>query len=328
MMASALTIKKPHPNFTIDAAPTDSSKAQAVATPPAAVPDYSIEEVMRDERFYQLGVALSCMAMGGFGLFAVAKPMMSEIFSSNLPLIVTSAFASKYVMALSGGNLGGRLGWAAVSDLFGRRNTFTFLTLCSMPVYLVLPTLVDTVISTGEALPLYAFCGMTVLAVSAVGGAFSVLPAYEAELFGPKYVSAIHGRILLFSSFASVAGPSLLMKLRSISEQKAIDDLLSKISPDAFLQAFGAPMEKANELLATKTITISKLLTVCPPGTLDPSPHLYDSTMYTLGGLMVVAMLSHSMVKPTIVVPAKEAKIVEEKVIATEETSGDREIKK
>ncbi|RYG62657.1 hypothetical protein EON64_17465 [archaeon] len=181
MMASALTIKKPHPNYTVDATPADASAAnnQVVATPPVAipaVPDYSIEEVMRDKRFYQLGVALSCMAMGGFGLFAVAKPMMSEIFSSNLPLIVTSAFASKYVMALSGGNLGGRLGWAAVSDLFGRRNTFTFLTLCSMPVYLVLPTLVDTVISTGEALPLYAFCGMTVLAVSAVGGAFSVLP--------------------------------------------------------------------------------------------------------------------------------------------------------
>ncbi|RYG62656.1 hypothetical protein EON64_17460 [archaeon] len=141
-------------------------------------------------------------------------------------------------------------------------------------------------------------------------------------------MSAIHGRILLFSSFASVAGPSLLMKLRSISEQNAINDLLSKISPDSFLQAFGAPMEKANELLATKTITISKLLAVCPPGTLDPSPHLYDTTMYTLGGLMVVAMLSHSMVKPTITVQAKEVKVVEEKIVCVEEVAGNRVVNK
>lgn len=118
------------------------------------------------------------------------------------------------------------------------------------------------------------------------------------------------------------------MKLRSISEQNAINDLLSKISPDSFLQAFGAPMEKANELLATKTITISKLLAVCPPGTLDPSPHLYDTTMYTLGGLMVVAMLSHSMVKPTITVQAKEVKVVEEKIVCVEEVAGNRVVNK
>ena len=59
------------------------------------------------------------------GLFSVAKPMMSEIFSSNLPSLVTAGFASAYVLALSAGNLGGRLVWAAVSDKVGRRAIFT-----------------------------------------------------------------------------------------------------------------------------------------------------------------------------------------------------------
>lgn len=62
------------------------------------------------------------------GLFSVAKPMMNEIFSSTLPGIVTAAFAGNYVLALSAGNLGGRLGWAALSDKIGRRPTFMMFT--------------------------------------------------------------------------------------------------------------------------------------------------------------------------------------------------------
>lgn len=33
-------------------------------------------------------------------------------------------------------------------------------------------------------------------------------------------------------------------------------------------------------------------------GTLDPTPHLYDSTFLTLGGLMSTAFIAHALVKP------------------------------
>ena len=57
-------------------------------------------------------------------------------------------------------------------------------------------------------------------------------------------------------------------------------------------------MESAYELLASKTLTISKLLVLAPPGTLDPTPHLYDTTMYAMSGLMVTAVIAHSLVRP------------------------------
>ena len=76
-----------------------------------------------------------------------------------------------------------------------------------------------------------------------------------------------------------------------------------QISPEKFQAAFGAPIESALDLLATKTLTISKLLVLAPPGTLDPSPHLYDSTMYTLSGMMAVAFVAHSLVKPVAALP-------------------------
>lgn len=200
----------------------------------------------------------------------------------------------------------------------------------SVPLYLSIPTLVDAVTTSGEALPLYVFCGVTMAAISGMGGVFASLPAYEADIFGTKFVGAIHGRMLFYSSLASIAGPYLLMKLRSIAEKNAIDDLLSKIEPDKFYAAFGAPMEKAADLLATKTLTISKLVALAPPGTLDPSPHLYDTTMYALTGLMATSVVIHGLMKKppvptaTITVEAKETTVTE---VKKEEVAGDRLLK-
>lgn len=88
-------------------------------------------------------------------------------------------------------------------------------TLGSIPAYLSIPYLVDSVVTTGEALPLYLFCGATMVAVSGMGAAFAILPAYEADLFGTKHVSAVHGRMLMFSSTAGVVGKSHLCLFRS-----------------------------------------------------------------------------------------------------------------
>ena len=123
-----------------------------------------------------------------------------------------------------------------------------------------------------------------------------------------------------------------------MSEKKVIADMLTKISPESFYQAFGAPMEQAADLLAAKTLSISKLMVLMPPGTLDPTPHIYDSTMYALSGLMAVAFVSHAMVRPLSVAAASSAaaKITEVKENAqeaqftekTETLAGDRQTNK
>lgn len=64
-----------------------------------------VEEVMKTPQFYLLGTTFFCVATGGMGLLSVAKPMMSEVFSSLLPLVVTSSFASSFLLMLSAGNL-------------------------------------------------------------------------------------------------------------------------------------------------------------------------------------------------------------------------------
>ena len=88
---------------------------------------------------------------------------------------------------------GGRLGWAAVSDVIGRRKTFLLFTFGSIPLYASLPHIIDSVVTTSSTPPLFAFIGCTVGAISVMGGTYSILPAYQADLFGAKNVGAIHG---------------------------------------------------------------------------------------------------------------------------------------
>ena len=214
IVASALSIKKPPSGYEKAFAAPTSAKEGEKSEEPAELEDITTGQAMKSSQFWLLGTSFFCMATGGMGLASVAKPMMSEVFSSLLPAVVTSGFAASYVLMLSTGNLGGRLGWAALSESIGRPHTFTMFTLGSVPLYFAVPTMVDMVAKDGSSTALYAFCGSTALALSYMGGAFAILPAYEADIFGTKYVGAIHGRMLLFVSGAALAGPTLISTLR------------------------------------------------------------------------------------------------------------------
>lgn len=70
---------------------------------------------------------------------------------------------------------------------------------------------------------------------------------------GPKYVGPIHGRVLLASSAAALAGPSILLRLRSQSEVSAINDLVEKVDPARFQQVFNAGVEETQALIDVRT---------------------------------------------------------------------------
>jgi hypothetical protein len=107
MMTSALTIKRPHPSFVPHGMVTSGEQSKTVAV--TVVPDVSLDDAMRAKQFHLLGLTFFCVATGGMGMFSVAKPMMSEVFSTVLPTVVTSAFAAKFLLMLSAGNLGSSL---------------------------------------------------------------------------------------------------------------------------------------------------------------------------------------------------------------------------
>jgi len=295
VLASSLMIKRPAAGY-LPPGYTPPPTAQGVGA------NVHVDTLLKTPQFYFLFATSTLLATGGMGLMSVAKPMIQNVFTDSMPALVTTSFASAYLMAMAAGNLAGRLGWAAVSDKIGRRNTFHVFTLGSIPIFASLPYFITQCVTdpNGPLAPMYlaAFCGSTVAAISIMGGVFAVLPPYEADLYGPKYVGAIHGRFLLAATFSTIVGPGILLHLRKIAEADAMKDLLAKVDPAAFIDKFGVDLSHAQTLIEAKTLTITKLMTIMPPGTIDPSPFLYNNTMYTMAGLVSAAAALHFMVRP------------------------------
>jgi MFS family permease len=59
---------------------------------------------------------------------------------------------------------------------------------------------------------LFVICFLVI--VSMYGGGFSTVPAYLRDMFGTRYVGAIHGILLTAWSAAGIAGPVLINYIR------------------------------------------------------------------------------------------------------------------
>eukprot|EP01127_Copromyxa_protea_P006705 TRINITY_DN16704_c0_g1_i1.p1 TRINITY_DN16704_c0_g1~~TRINITY_DN16704_c0_g1_i1.p1 ORF type:complete len:587 (-),score=110.43 TRINITY_DN16704_c0_g1_i1:34-1794(-) len=251
---------------------------------------------LKTPQFYLLWLTLFGNTIAGVTIISTAKTIMTDVFMGTYPLIVTSGFAASYVMALSGANMLGRLGFGPLSDAIGRKRTYMLFGL-GIPLTVLLPTLTGMV-DVNNATPLALFCGATVIIISFYGAVFAVLPAYVADTFGQKHVGTIFGRILTGFPFAAMVGPLVLSTLRSRANEEAIRDLASKADPVLFLEKFGAKVDQLPELVQAKTVTIARLMEILPPGTFDPSVTLYDTTMYTMSGMLLIAFMANLMVKP------------------------------
>ena len=115
--------------------------------------------------------------------------------------------AAGFVGLLSLFNIGGRFFWASMSDKIGRKATyFTFFVL-GILLYASVPTLAD---KGSKAL----FVGALCIILSMYGGGFATVPAYLADIFGTKFVGAIHGRLLTAWSAAGIVGSEIIVGVR------------------------------------------------------------------------------------------------------------------
>ena len=257
-----------------------------------------IDEALKTPQFYQLWIVLCFNVTAGIGVLAVAKTMMNEIFGTTLPDIVDFGFASTYVLMISVFNMCGRIIWASASDYLGRRNTYWIFFALGIVLYCSIPYIAQQVSASPAVMWLVMFYAVTMLIFTMYGGGFATIPAYLADIFGTKYVGGIHGRLLTAWASAGVFGPLAITSLREISVKNAINDLVEKIDPAAFQSKFGAGIEQLEQLVAAKTVTISKLMEIAPAGTVDPTSSLYNTTMYLMAAILFVALVSNALMRP------------------------------
>ena len=257
-----------------------------------------IDEALRTPQFYQLWIVLCFNVTAGIGVLAVAKTMMTEIFGTTLPGIVDLEFAATYVLMISLFNMIGRFAWASASDFLGRKRTYYIFFGCGILLYCSIPYFAHAVSVSPSVLWLVLFYATTMLIFTMYGGGFATIPAYLADLFGTRFVGGIHGRLLTAWSTAGVLGPLAITSLREHATTQAIGRLVQLIEPARFEAAFGAGIAELERLVAAKTVTIAKLMELAPAGTVDPTPSLYNTTMYLMAGLLFVALISNALMRP------------------------------
>jgi len=296
MLAAAFSYRLPAPGWKpVGWAPPDEAHR---AKRMISTHDVDINEALKTRQFYQLWIVLCFNVTAGIGVLSVAQTMMTEIFGTTLPGIVDSGFAATYVVMISVFNMLGRFVWASSSDYLGRRNTYWIFFALGILLYLSIPFVAQQVSIAPAAIWLVYFYAATMIIFTMYGGGFATIPAYLADMFGARYVGGIHGRLLTAWSLAGFLGPVAITSLRARSVDTAIRDLASRVEPARFQQAFGAGIEQLDALMAQQTVTIGKLMEIAPPGTVDPTPSLYNLTMYLMAALLAIALVANALMRP------------------------------
>ena len=301
MMIAAFQYRVPAENWKPEGyePPSEAESAAKMKT----LNNVHINQAIKTPQFYQLWIVLCFNVSAGIGVIGVAKTMMSEIFgsappTSDLASIVTATFAGTYVLMISVFNMCGRIIWASLSDFIGRKNTYHCFFVLGTLLYLSIPFTASAVSVDPKVMYLVMFYAATMIIFTMYGGGFATIPAYLADMFGTMHVGGIHGRLLTAWSTAGVIGPVAIAQLRNMSVNNSLEELMTKIDPNKFLEKFGAPIESIDELVKAKTVTIAKLMEIAPVGTVDPTPSLYNTTMYAMAALLIIAFFSNLFMSP------------------------------
>jgi len=207
MTAGALGYRLPAPGWKPTGWVEPSENAHRLVTRDNVTPAMAI----RTPQFWLLWVVLCFNVTAGIGVLGQASPMIQEVFKGT----IKPSAAAGFVGLLSLFNMAGRFLWASLSDRIGRKATYACFFTLGTALYALVPL-------TGKIGSVFLFVACFCVILSMYGGGFSTIPAYLADVFGAKYVSAVHGRLLTAWSAAGVLGPVLVNYIREFQIERGI----------------------------------------------------------------------------------------------------------
>ncbi|MGH6820182.1 MAG: OFA family MFS transporter, partial [Methylocella sp.] len=212
MMAGAFGYRLPPDGWSPEGwAPPATQKAMITAN------HVALKNAHKTPQFWLIWAVLCLNVSAGIGIIGAASPMLQETFGGALIRDPSTGFTQfsdaqkTLAVAIGGGfvglfslfNIGGRFFWATLSDSIGRKTTYFVFFVLGVVCYAVAPALAGM-----KAVVVFAaaFC----IIASMYGGGFATVPAYLADIFGARFVGAIHGRLLTAWSTAGIAGPVIV----------------------------------------------------------------------------------------------------------------------
>ncbi len=162
-----------------------------------------VYEALKTPQFWLIWCVLCLNVTAGIGVIGQASAMSQEMFPGH----ITAVAAAGFVGLMSLFNMAGRFFWASVSDFIGRKNTYLVFFALGFLLYATVPY-------TGSIGSVGLFVACFCVIISMYGGGFATVPAYLRDMFGTRYVGAIHGCLLTAWSAAGIFGPVLVNYIR------------------------------------------------------------------------------------------------------------------
>src|SRR5271168_5359047 len=162
-----------------------------------------VYEALKTPQFWCIWIVLCVNVTAGIGVIGQASAMSQEMFPGK----ITAVAAAGFVGLMSLFNMGGRFFWASISDYIGRKNTYFCFMVLGLLLYCTVPY-------SGSIGSVVGFVLAFLVIISMYGGGFATVPAYLRDMFGTRYVGAIHGLLLTAWSMAGIFGPVLVNYIR------------------------------------------------------------------------------------------------------------------
>jgi MFS family permease len=187
-----------------------------------------VNRVHRTPQFWLLWGILCMNVSAGIGVIGMASPMLQEVFGGRLigadgelysllddQRLAVATVAAGFAALLSFFNIMGRIFWASLSDFIGRKLTYAIFFGLGIALYAAAPF-------AGGIGSVALFVTIFCVILTMYGGGFATIPAYLADMFGTRYVGAIHGRLLTAWSAAGILGPSVVAFIRESQIERGI----------------------------------------------------------------------------------------------------------
>jgi|HubBroStandDraft_5_1064220.scaffolds.fasta_scaffold19339_1 MFS family permease len=198
MMVGAFLVRLPAPDWKPEGyvAPTHASKLITTS-------DVYVYDALKTPQFWCIWIVLCINVTAGIGVLGQASAMAQEMFPGK----ITAIAAAGLVGLMSLFNMAGRFFWASTSDYIGRKNTYFIFMVLGFLMYCTVPY-------TGSIGSVAGFVLAFLVIISMYGGGFATVPAYLRDMFGTRYVGAIHGLLLTAWAMAGIFGPVLVNYIR------------------------------------------------------------------------------------------------------------------
>ncbi|MGA2087536.1 MAG: OFA family MFS transporter [Stellaceae bacterium] len=198
MMVGSIIVRIPAPGWKPEGYVAPAQPKKLVTTR-----NVYVYQALKTPQFWLIWWILCLNVTAGIGVLGQASAMSQEMFPGKVSVTAAAGFVG--LMSLF--NMMGRFFWASTSDIIGRKNTYFCFFVIGMVLYSLVPT-------TGAIGSVTGFVLCFLVIISMYGGGFATVPAYLKDMFGTRYVGAIHGMLITAWSMAGIFGPVLVNYIR------------------------------------------------------------------------------------------------------------------